>query len=366
MYFHFYMIELFSTGRMEKRRPDVDTFLRKILARGSVLRLLAESTKEQRAKAHRKICGALCEEKTYAWPASHQKMKVCASSVLLPFVILFFCASVVHAQDDVRSVQEELRRRGLYFGDVNGRESAELQEATKRYQKRKGFTATGKPDRETLKSLGLVPRSPSEPAPQELAWPAETILPSDEKIDPVAVAKSLSAETGIAPAVVVSKNPAQRRAVSAKTKTPDTNAPVTAPVADTNRRPTSPNIAPGGLSKFVGDYFAAMGSNDIKRQIKFYADNVEYYRNGKIDRRIVEQTLRRYQARWPNRRYTMGSAIRYSAINARGEIVMIFPVSFVLKDGRRTVKGSTDNRLAISAATLDPRIASISEQRIRR
>lgn len=300
------------------------------------------------------------------FPTRSLQMSKSVGSLIALFVFfLQCCPGVLCAQDDVRSVQEELRRRGLYFGDVNGRESAELQEATKRYQKRKGFTATGKPDRETLKSLGLVPRSPNEPVPQELAWPAETILPSDEKIDPVAVARSLSAETGIAPAVVVSKNPAQRRAVSARTKTRDTNAAATTPVLDTNRRPTSPNLAPEGLSKFVSDYFAAMSSNDIKRQIKFYADNVEYYRNGKIDRRIVEQTLRRYQARWPNRRYTMGSAIRYSAINSRGEIVMIFPVSFTLKDGRRTVKGSTDNRLAISAATLDPRIASISEQRIR-
>jgi hypothetical protein len=290
----------------------------------------------------------------------------CTSSLIALIVVFMLCPSVLWAQDDVRSVQEELRRRGLYFGDVNGRESTELQEATKRYQKRKGFAATGKPDRETLKSLGLVPRSPNEPAPQELAWPAETVLPSDEKIDPVAVAKSLSEETGIAPAAVVPKNLAQRRALLAKTKTPDANSPATIPVVDNNRRPTSPNIAPEGLSKFVSDYFAAMGSNDIKRQLKFYADNVDYYRNGKIDRRIVEQTLRRYQARWPSRRYTMGSAIRYSAINARGEIIMTFPVSFVLKDGRRTVKGSTDNRLAISAATLDPRIASISEQRIRR
>jgi hypothetical protein len=140
---------------------------------------------------------------------------------------------------------------------------------------------------------------------------------------------------------------------------------VPAPVPADKKPRNSPAIAPTDLSRFVGDYFTAMMSNDIKRQVKFYADNVEYYRNGTIDRRIIEQTIRRYQARWPNRRYTIGSAIHYGPINARGEIVMTFPVSFTLKDGRRTVKGQTQNRLSISAATLDPRIASISEQRIR-
>lgn len=291
-------------------------------------------------------------------------MKLSAPSVVVPFLVLLLWAGAVRAQDDLRSVQEELRRRSLYFGDVNGRDSAELQEATKRYQKRKGFTATGKPDRETLKSLGLVPRSPNEPVPQELAWPAEPVLPSDEKINPVAVAKALHDETGIAPAAVVPKELARRSSLRRK-KTAVSNEPAAVP-APTDKRPrNSPAIAPTDLSRFVGDYFTAMMSSDIKRQVKFYADNVDYYRNGKIDRRIIEQTLRRYQARWPNRRYTIGSGIHYGPINSRGEIVMTFPVSFILKDGRRTVKGQTQNRLSISAATLDPRIASISEQRIR-
>ena len=297
-------------------------------------------------------------------------MKIFALRSVLLLLFLALAPAVLRAQDEVRSVQEELRRRSLYFGDVNGRDSAELQEATKRYQQRKGFAPTGKPDRETLKSLGLVPRSPNEPAPQELAWPEEPVLPSDEKIDTAAVADALNQETGIAPAAVVPKGQAQRakssglknRGIAASGA--QSAAPVIAPGEKAPKN--SPYIAPTELARFASDYFAAMGSNDIKRQLKFYADTVEYYRNGKIDRRIVEQTLRRYQARWPNRRYTMGKEVRYSRITSRGEIVMTFPVSFTLKDGKRTVTGQTDNRLAISAATLDPRITSISEQRVRR
>lgn len=298
--------------------------------------------------------------------SSSVKMKKSSFYFVLPLLCLLFAPGVLRAQDDVRSVQEELRRRSLYFGDVNGRDSAELREATKRYQQRKGFAATGAPDRETLKSLGLVPRSASDPAPQELAWPEETVLPSDEKIDTVAVADALNEETGITPAAVVPKKLAQRaRSSSAKRRAANAGGP--APVVDAAQKSkSSPVIAPTELAKFASDYFAAMSSNDIKRQLKFYADNVNYYQNGVIDRRIVEQTLRRYHARWPNRRYTMGKEVRYGGINSRGEIMMTFPVTFTLKDGRRTVTGQTDNRLSISAATADPRIASISEQRIRR
>ena len=128
----------------------------------------------------------------------------------------------------------------------------------------------------------------------------------------------------------------------------------------------SPLITPQEVARFASDYFTAMSSNDIKRQLKFYGDKVDYYQNGQIDRRIIEQTLRRYHARWPTRRYQMAGPIRFSNVTPRGEIVMIFPVTFTLRDGTRTVRGATDNRLVISAATVDPRIASISERRIRR
>lgn len=301
------------------------------------------------------------------------EMKKSGFSWALPLFVFLSFTGLVRAQEDLRSVQEELRRRSLYFGDVNGRGSAELEEATKRYQKKKGFAATGKSDRETLRSLGLLPRSPNEAPPQEVQWPEEPVLRSDEKIDAVAVAEALNQETGIAPAAVVPKRLQERGTDGAAKRRRPSNqdtavsSPNVAPITAAGGKPkNSPVITPRELAKFATDYFAAMSSNDIKRQLKFYADNVKYYGNGAIDRRIVEQTLLRYQARWPHRRYTMGSQIRYGQINSRGEIVMTFPISFTLKDGRRTVKGRTENRLSIRAATIDPRITSISEQRVRR
>jgi hypothetical protein len=248
---------------------------------------------------------------------------------------------------------------------VDGRESAELAEATRRYQRRKGFAATGRPDRDTLRSLGLVPRSPDEAPPKELHWPAEPVLKSDIKIDPVAVARTLSEETGIAPASVVPDKVTRRRGDLTRPRTRPPEDPASARSVSRRSVTSSPFISTQNLTGFVGEYLAAMGSNDVKNELKFYADKVNYYHNGTIDRRIIEQTLRRYHARWPNRRYTTGAAVSYSRNDRRGEIMMIFRVNFTLKDGRRTVKGQTDNRFRISAATVDPRIISIEEKRVR-
>lgn len=294
-------------------------------------------------------------------------MNILKSSLVPAFALLalLLSAPVLRAQDEVRSVQEELRRRSLYFGNVDGRESTELAEATKRYQRRKGFAATGKPDRDTLRSLGLTPRGPDEPPPKELDWPAEPVLKSDQKVDPVAIAKTLSEETGIAPASVIPDKVARRRGDLTRPRSrPSDGTPSVQNVSPTSNA-NSPFITEQNLTRFVADYLAAMGSNDVKRQLKFYADKVNYYHNGTIDRRIIEQTLRNYHARWPTRRYATGPAIYYNRNDKRGEILMTFRVGFTLKDGRQTIKGQTENRFRISAATVDPRITSIEEKRVR-
>src|ERR1043166_1425943 len=76
----------------------------------------------------------------------------------------------LRADETIRQVQEELRKRNLYFGNIDGRESPELTGALKRYQTRKGFAVTGGVDQETanslhvqLAALGSTTSLPDEP-----------------------------------------------------------------------------------------------------------------------------------------------------------------------------------------------------------
>ena len=55
---------------------------------------------------------------------------------------------------------EELRKRHLFFRDIDGRPSLDFALAIKRYQQRQGFAQTGVADEMTLYSLGI-----GEPAP---------------------------------------------------------------------------------------------------------------------------------------------------------------------------------------------------------
>lgn len=289
-------------------------------------------------------------------------------------ITMLLLAGYVHADEQVRGVQEELRRRNLYFGDIDGQKTPELEKATMRYQKRKGFSANGIEDRDTLRSLGLLPRSPDEAAPKKLEWPSEPVLKSDTKIDVVAEAQQISAETGVAPESIAPAEILKASKLTSKTsgqKRPITKSSFSEPSAPrpaSNSRETARDqlLEPAELSKFVIAYMDAVSHNDICKELEFYGDRVKYYANGEVDRRIIERIVKRYYLRWPSRKYTIARTMTVGTISSRGEIVMTFLVDFTLKNKGQVVKGQTENRITINAGTSDPRIVAIEEYRVRR
>ncbi len=297
-------------------------------------------------------------------PARAEFMK---RPILLCTVALAFFPTLFRGDDQVRSVQEELRRRNLYFGDIDGHRSGEFSEAVRRYQKRKGFNATGTDDRPTLRSMGLAERLPGEPASKELDWPEEPVLRGD--VNPVAPAaiEQVSAESDVLPEVFRSKRPlptATEKEIaraSAKAAHISTRTPPPPPALRND-----PHLAPAELVAFAKDYVRSLASKDLQKQIHFYGDRVNYFQSGVIDRRLVEHTLRDYAQRWPSRHYSIGDVIAYAPLRQRGEIVLTFNVDFRLRGHGKKVEGRTENRVVINAATTDPRIISIQERRIRK
>jgi peptidoglycan hydrolase-like protein with peptidoglycan-binding domain len=279
-----------------------------------------------------------------------------------------------YSDEPVRSVQEELRRRNIYFGDVDGRRTPEFEEAVKRYQKRKGLPSSGSDDRETLRSLKLLAREPGEAPPRELEWPDEPVLKSDAKINVAEEADRISEETGVAsesvaPTLVAEpskKTTATPRRTAASSRSKSSSGSGGGRVViDRSTSSVDQQFTPRELFTFVSDYLRAIGRRDPQGELRFYADRVEYFHNGSVDRRIVERTLRDYYKKWPKRTFDLGTPVQYRPDPARGEIVISFQVNFTLKGSRGSVRGRTENEIVINAATADPRIVKIQERRLR-
>ena len=245
-------------------------------------------------------------------------------SVFLSLLFVIFLGHIARADEQTRQVQEELRKRHLFFRDIDGRPSLDFALAIKRYQQRQGFAQTGVADEMTLYSLGI-----GEPAP-----PAEgaTDLPD------VPVLKSDAA-------------------------LPETKPlPPPAPTKESN----AGDVAKAEIRNFIRRYFVACQSPSPQDELAFYADRVEYFDHGAVDKAYIQNELAVYNQRWPSRRYSIGDSVR--VIKGGNNTIAKFRVAFTVANEPRDRKasGRTDDTIGLIKRGDSLQIISIKEARVRR
>ncbi len=227
-----------------------------------------------------------------------------------------------------RQVQEELRHRHLYYSDIDGRSTADLSAALKKYQERQGFSRTGIPDDETLRSLNIV----NEPA-----------APADSPVEPL-------------PDVPVLRSDSARQNHEIK--------PPVQTVASAPANSVPPSRAE--VREFVQKYFVACASPDVHDELEFYADRVDYFDHGTVDKAYIQNELAAYTQRWTRRSYQIGDSI---AITPEHEKVTAkFRVTFQVANGpaNRRAHGQTNDTFGITRrADGSLQIVSIAEARVK-
>jgi hypothetical protein len=258
------------------------------------------------------------------------------------FCLLLTISSYARADETVRQVQEELRKRNLYFGNIDGQTSPVLVDALKRYQARKGFTVTGKVDGDTATSLHI----------QTTAVAALTPLPD------VPVLKS-----DIASALPESQRLAlQREAEDKPDLTPSPPPPAESPGP-------GQDLTPERVNRLVQDYLRDAEGTDVANQVKYYAFPVRYFDHGDVSQQFVAEDTGNYVKRWPERKYTLTGPVTFFASDKEGETVVEFTISFTLRSAARTARnravGRTRNWWTIQAKGDELKIVAIREARVR-
>jgi peptidoglycan hydrolase-like protein with peptidoglycan-binding domain len=82
--------------------------------------------------------------------------------IRIAILILFTSVGLVHADQNIESVQQSLKDQGFYYGEITGEKNADTTAAIRRYQIRNGLQVTGELNDETLRSLRSAP-SASQP-----------------------------------------------------------------------------------------------------------------------------------------------------------------------------------------------------------
>lgn len=252
-------------------------------------------------------------------------------------LVLIGTAAPVRGDEKIRQAQEELRKRNLYFGNVDGQESPELSGALKRYQTRKGFAVSGSVDNETATSLHIL-----------------TTAVSGGNLPDLPVLRSDAARELPAPERIALERAADENADSAPSPFPPAEAP--APGQD---------LTPESVTRLVTDYLRDAETDDVAAQVKYFAYPILYFDHGSVDQEFVLRDVRNYLKRWPQRKYTLSQPVSFFAGGREGETNVEFLIAYDVRNRNHAASGRTRNWWTLRAEGDALKIVAIREQRLR-
>jgi hypothetical protein len=252
-------------------------------------------------------------------------------SVLLAVAVALAIVRLVSADDNVRAVQTTLRDSGFYSGEIDGAYSTQLAAALTRYQIRNGLPITGQLDPDTSKALGAQP----------------------------AVAKTAADPTQSSETWRALRKGEQQTANARKTSSlgSDQSTPEAAP--DTS---SALNLSAERLRDYVAAFVLAGLDSHVGAEVDFFADRVRYYDQGVIGREKVREDLRRYSARWPERRFWLAGDVTIERQNGN-RVRATFPLRYELRNGAKHLSGKVDKTLMLEPAGQDLQIVAVNERK---
>jgi peptidoglycan hydrolase-like protein with peptidoglycan-binding domain len=296
------------------------------------------------------------------------------------------------ADDNVREVQEKLRDDGFYSGQIDGAYSSQLADALTRYQTRKGLPVTGQLDVDTSNALGAKPAVTKDKAASErssetsrhsrrreeqsLTSARERSSPGAEETEsntemqprsaPAATTRTSSeiTEPAAAPQATDSEG---TRPVSAAPATGQTSAeimePASAPAVRLATAGSSPmpDFSTERLRDYVGAFVHAGVDPDVSAEANFFADRVNYYDQGVIDREKIRNDLQDHVTHWPERHFWFAGNITIEPQH-RKRVRVSFPLRYELRNGATYSSGTINKTLVLEPAGDDLQIVAVSER----
>ena len=270
------------------------------------------------------------------------------------------------AEENVRAVQTKLSDEGCYFGEIDGAYSSDFSAALSRYQIRNGLPITGQLDAETSKTLGAKPAVGPSTAATEQSSETWRGLRKRERRTSTKMRQSEPAATEARE----TSSPTDNETPPTGTEPPIQTTPVEARSSAESTQPASAPPATGSADELstdrLRDYVAAFVlaglDKNVGAEAEFFADRVDYYDQGVMDREKIQQDLKRYDERWPERHFWVAGKINVEP-QSENRVRVTFPLGFKLRNGNKQSSGKVEKTLVLEPAGDDLQIVAVNERK---
>jgi hypothetical protein len=116
------------------------------------------------------------------------------------------------------------------------------------------------------------------------------------------------------------------------------------------------------LRDYIGAFVLAGLDPHVGSETEFFADRVEYYDEGVMDREKIRKDLQRYAARWPDRRFWVDGEIHVEPQDG-SRIRVTFPLRYDLRNGAKHSSGKINKTLVVKQDGDDLQIVAVNERK---
>ena len=136
-----------------------------------------------------------------------------------------------------------------------------------------------------------------------------------------------------------------------------------APPRDGTFQSNAPSSQRGSvnLAAFIESFIQAGESqSDLLAQLAYYADSVDYFDDGVVNRGFIAQDIQSYAGRWPLRRHSIDGEIDTKVVDAKRDVVGVaFRLKFAVQNAKKTITGMCDDVIIIRDASSNPKIIAM-------
>ena len=243
-----------------------------------------------------------------------------ALSLLTLLMLCFFDS--VNADAQIAAVQRALKSHVLYLGDVTGEIDDATAAAITRFQARRGLEVTGELNDETLRALGLDVAPPSPAATTERPEPWRALREQDKEF-----LKQLD-----------SAEPTQ-------TEGQALDADLLDQVRD-----------------FVAGFVVAGIDENVEAELQFYAPKASYYDSGVVNKDFIRSDIRRYNQKWPTRRYWLVGDIRVLNDPQEDPVEVQYRIKYAVKNQQQESTGTAIKTVKLQKTSSGFEITSVRER----
>jgi peptidoglycan hydrolase-like protein with peptidoglycan-binding domain len=244
-------------------------------------------------------------------------------------LLMFWFFETVSADPKIAAVQQALKSHVLYLGEVTGEIDNETAAAITRFQARRGLEVTGEVNEETLRALGL-----------NGAPPVSTTTAEGSSVRPEPW-RALREQDREFLKELNSAQPTQ----------------------------TDEQTSPGDLSEQIRDFiagFVVVGIDEnVEAELQFYAPKANYYDSGVVTKDFIRRDIRRYNQKWPTRRYWLVGDIRILNDLQADPVEVQYQIKYAVKNPQEERTGAAIKTVKLQRTESGLEITSVRERALR-